>query len=298
MSKRSSARSEKRIKAERRPLAIICGGGSFPLAVAEAVHDRGRPVMLLLLRGFAEEALTRFPHHWIHLGAFGRMVRMIKAAGAREVVMVGSVIRPRLSQLRFDLATLGLLPRLVRLYRGGDNRLLSGIAGAFEEAGVRVRGAHEVVPGFLIPEGAVGGIAPGRQHLGDIRFGLRLVRALGPFDVGQAAVVAGRRVLAIEAAEGTAAMLARIAELRRSGRLKLPPRAGVLVKAPKPGQDRRIDLPAIGPETVAQAKAADLAGIAVEAGGTLAADAAALTRAVDEAGLFLVGVRPMAEKRR
>jgi DUF1009 family protein len=291
-------RAKGRIAAAAAPLGIICGSGMFPIAVAKAVQARGRKVALFPIRGFAEPAVERFPHQWIDLGAFGRLIRIIKAAGCDEVVLVGGLVRPRLRHLRFDLVTLRMLPRLALLYRGGDDKLLSGIAAAFEEQGVRVRGAHEAAPELLMPEGVAGSFAPSRQDQDDIRFGFTLVHALGPFDVGQAVVVADNRVLAIEAAEGTAGMLARIAVLRESGRLKLPTRAGVLIKAPKPGQDRRIDLPAIGPVTVAEAKAAGLVGIAVEAGGTLVADPVALARAADEAGLFLFGVRAPGKRRR
>lgn len=298
MSKPRLARAKGRVTAAADPLGIICGSGAFPIAVAKVVQARGRKVMLFPIRGFAEPAVERYAHRWIDLGAFGRVLRLIQEAGCHEVVLVGGLIRPRLRHLRFDLTTLRMLPRIAMLYRGGDDRLLSGIAVAFEERGVRVRGAHEVAPELLMPEEVVGSFAPGRRDEEDIRFGLKLVHALGPFDVGQAVVVADQRVLAIEAAEGTAGMLARIAVLRESGRLKLPARAGVLIKAPKPGQDRRIDLPAIGPVTVAEAKAAGLVGIAVEAGGTLVADPDGLARATDEANLFLFGVRAPGKRRR
>jgi DUF1009 family protein len=155
-----------------------------------------------------------------------------------------------------------------------------------------------VAPEILMPAGVAGKVQPVKDERGDVALGLDLLRAIGPFDVGQAVAVANRHVIAVEAAEGTAGMLARIAELRRNGRLKLPARAGVLVKAPKPGQDRRVDLPAIGPDTVAQAKAAGLAGIAAEAGGTVVADSAALIRAADKAGLFVIGIKPSGKKAR
>jgi DUF1009 family protein len=195
-----------------------------------------------------------------------------------------------------DLTTLAVLPRFLPYFRGGDDRLLSGVASFLEERGFRLLGAHEVAPEILMPEGSTGRLAPDAGALDDIRFGFSLLRAIGSFDVGQATVVAGLRVLAVEAAEGTAAMLGRIAAMRSNGRLKLPPRAGVLVKAAKPGQDRRIDLPAIGPDTVAQAKAAGLAGIAVEAGSTIVAEPDRLARHADEAGLFVVGVAPRGRK--
>jgi DUF1009 family protein len=290
VSKRRARRSRRRTAGSKRPLAIICGGGAFPGAVADAAKRGGRPAILFPLRGFADSYVEKYPHTWIDIGKFGGIVRAIREAGCREIVMIGTLVRPQLSQLRFDLAAIRLLPRMARLYRGGDNRLLSGIAKIFEERGLRLRGAHEVAPELLVPAGAVGRLHPRPQHKKDIRLGFRLLRTVGEFDVGQAAVIADQRVVAIEAAEGTGQMLARVAELRRNRRLRLSARAGVLVKAPKPRQDRRFDLPAIGADTVEQAGKAGLAGIAVEAGGALVADIAALARAADKAGLFVVGV--------
>jgi DUF1009 family protein len=274
------------------PLAIICGGGSIPLALARAVTARGRRVLMLPIRGFADPAVESFPHRWFHLGTFRRPFRAMREVGCREAVMIGSLVRPRFSvlHLRIDATTLRLLPRLAAAFRGGDDRLLSGIAAILEGEGFVLRGAHEVAPELLMPAGIVGRRAPGAEEREDIRFGMRALRALGPFDVGQAVIVAGQRVLAVEAAEGTAAMLARMTEMRRTGRVRLAPHAGVLVKAPKPGQDRRIDLPAIGPETVVQAREAGLVGIAAEAGSVMVAEPDALVRAAEEAGLFVIGV--------
>lgn len=285
-------------RSKETPLGIICGGGSIPLAVATAVAARGRAVALFPLRGFADPAVERFPHQWVHLGAVGGLLAAMRKAGCEEVVLIGSLVRPRPWQVRFDLTTLAIMPKLLPYFRGGDDRLLKGVAALFEERGFRLKGAHEVAPEILMPEGVAGKVGPSEAEREDIAFGRDLLRAMGPFDVGQAVAVANRHVLAIEAAEGTEGMLARIAELRKNGRLKLPARAGVLVKAPKPDQDRRVDLPAIGPDTVAQARAAGLAGIAVEAGGTVVADSAALVRAADKAGLFVVGVAGSRKKAR
>jgi len=291
----------KRAAASKRggePIGIICGGGSIPIAVAKAVRARGREVVLFPLHGFADPAVERFPHHWVHLGAVGRLLSAMRKSGCKEIVLIGSLVRPRPWHMRFDLTTVFVLAKLAPHFRGGDDRLLKAVAALFEERGFRLVGAHEVAPEILMPAGVAGKVQPGKGEREDVALGLDLLRTIGPFDVGQAVAVANRHVIAVEAAEGTAGMLARIAELRRNGRLKLPARAGVLVKAPKPAQDRRIDLPAIGPDTVAQAKAAGLAGIAVEAGGTVVADSAALIRAADKAGLFVIGIKPSGKKAR
>jgi DUF1009 family protein len=274
------------------PLGIICGGGSIPIAVAKAVEARGRAVMLFPVHGFADKAVERFPHHWVHLGAVGRLLSAMRKAGCREVVLIGSLVRPRPWHVRFDLTTVFVLAKLVPHFRGGDDKLLKAVAAMFEERGFRLVGAHEAAPEILMAEGVAGKVKPSAAEQEDIELGREVLGAIGPYDIGQAVAVANRHVVAVEAAEGTAGMLARIGELRSAGRLKLPARAGVLVKAPKPGQDRRVDLPAIGPDTVTQAKAAGLAGIAVEAGSTIVADTSALIRAADKAGIFVIGFAP------
>ena len=246
------------------PLAIVCGGGTLPLTVADAVARSGRRVVLFPLRGSADPvAVARYPHHWLGLPQAGRLRRLARKEGCRDVVLIGSLVRPAIRQFRFDWLTLRLLPRIIRLYRGGDDHLLSGVAEVFGEHGFRLLGAHEVAPEILAREGPLGGHRPSPRDQADIARGLALIVAAGPFDVGQAVVIANNHVLAIEAAEGTDRMLDRIAELRRDGRINLPEGVGVLVKAPKPGQDRRVDLPSIGPQTVDRAARAGLAGLAL-----------------------------------
>ena len=273
------------------PLALICGGGSLPLAVADSVAARGRKVLLFPLRGFADVAAYagRDPT-WVHLGQFGTVARVARAQGCRDIVCLGSVVRPSLWQLRPDFFTLKVLPQVVKAYRGGDNHLLSSAGRVIEKHGFRFLGAHEVAPEILVPQGALGGGRPGERDKGDIALGLSYLRAAGPFDVGQAVVVADKHVLAVEAAEGTDQMVARVANLREAGRIGTPKGVGVLVKAAKPGQDRRFDLPSIGPRTVEGAAHAGLAGIAVAAGETIVAEPERLVAAADRAGLFVIGV--------
>lgn len=284
--------------AQAGPLGIVCGAGSFPVAVANAVVKTGRPVVLVGFYGYADSSIERFPHEWTHFGAFGRLVALLRKHNVRDVVAVGSVYRPRLKDFRLDWMTLRILPRLAKLYRGGDDHLLSGVIDLVHDVGFRMISVADVAPNMTVPEGVLGALRPNADDEADIRFGHALLRALGPFDVGQAAAVSGKRVLAIEAAEGTAGMMARLAEMRASGKLRLADKAGILVKAPKPGQDRRIDLPAVGAETVQQAAKAGLRGIAVEAGGTIVPDLAAMVAAADAAGIFLIGVPPQAEPQR
>jgi len=273
------------------PLAIIAGGGSVPVAVAQAVERSGRRVVLFPVRGWADPAaVEKFTHHWLALAQAGRFLRLARAEGCRDIVFVGTALRPPFRSLRMDWLTLRLLPRILRAYRGGDDHLLSSIARGFEDYGFRVLGAHEVAPEILMPEGPIGSLRPSERDQADIARALALLTATGPFDIGQAAVVAENHVLAVEAAEGTDAMLGRIADLRAAGRIAAPSGTGVLVKAPKPQQDRRFDLPAIGPRTVDETARAGLAGIAVVAGGSIVAEPAALATAADKAKIFVVGI--------
>ena len=276
----------------REPLAIICGGGSFPGAVADAVIRRGRRPVMLAIKGWADpKVVERHPHHWVALGQVGRLIRLANAEHCREAVFIGTVLRPPLSQIRLDWMTLRSLPRIARFFRGGDDRLLSGVARVMEEGGLRIVGLDEVAPEIFVPAGVLGGYQPSARDRADIAQALKVIAALGPFDVGQAAIVADNHVLAVEAAEGTDHMLARVAELRRLRRVATPLGVGVLVKAPKPGQDRRFDLPAIGLRTVENVARAGLAGLAVAADSTIIAEIAEVIATADRAKIFVAGVR-------
>ena len=274
------------------PVGIICGGGSLPFAVADAIQERGRPVVLFAIQNTADAIRTAaYRHHWVALGQFGRLCRLAQKEGCREIVFIGTVVRPAIKSVRLDWTTVRLLPRIYALYRGGDDHLLTGIGRIFEERGFKLHGAHELAPEILMPEGLLGTIEPSEQDHADIARGLAALAAIGPFDVGQAVVVARNHVIAIEAAEGTDQMLERVAQMRREGRLGSPEGVGVLVKAPKPGQDRRFDLPSIGPKTVEGMARAGLAGLAVVAGATVVADPDVIAKAADRQKLFVLDLR-------
>jgi len=275
---------------DKSPLALICGGGSLPLAVADYVQARGRPVLLFPLEGIARpEDYAGRPHTWVRIAMFGAFARVARAAGCKDIVMIGSMVRPSFWQVRFDLTTLMMLPRIAAAFRGGDDHILGSGVRLIEEQGFHVLGAHEVAPEILVPEGALGRAQPSERDRADIALGLDYLHATGTFDVGQAVVVSGKHVQAVEAAEGTDQMLTRIAELRASGRVGTPAGSGVLVKAPKVGQDLRFDMPSIGPLTVEAAARAGLAGIAVVAGSTIIAEPAQLIAAADRANIFVIG---------
>jgi len=272
------------------PLALICGGGSLPLAVADFVAARGRVVLLFPLHGAANpDDFVRRPHQWLYFGQSGKFVRLARAAGCRDVVFIGSLVRPSLWQIRPDFRVMMLMPRIAAAFRGGDDHLLSAIGRLFEAEGFRLLGAHEVAPEILVPEGALGRVQASERDRADVALGFDYLRATGRFDVGQAVVVAGKHVLAVEAAEGTDQMLTRVAEMRANGRVRTPTGSGVLVKAPKPTQDRRFDLPSIGPRTIEGVVRAGLAGIAVVAGSTIIAKPERLISAADHANIFVIG---------
>lgn len=273
------------------PVAIICGGGTFPFTVADALIRNGRQVVLFALRGWADaERVKDYPHHWSHVVQLGRFLRLARREGCRDVIFIGTLVRPSLRQLiNFDLATLRVLPRAISHFRGGDDHLLTGMARMLEDHGFRLLAAHEVAPEILVAEGQFGQFGPSEQDVADIRHGFDVLRAIGPLDIGQAVVVANRHVIAVEAAEGTDQMVARVAELRRTKRFRAPIGSGVLIKAPKPGQDRRFDLPSIGPRTIEGVVEAGLAGIAVIAGGTIVAEPQIVVQKADRAKVFVAG---------
>jgi hypothetical protein len=243
------------------------------------------------LRGLVDpDRVANYRHHWIRIGQLGRFERLARAEGCREVMFIGSLKRPVLWAIRFDLTALLRFPQIIAAFRGGDDHLLRGIGRIFEADGFRVVGAHEVAPQVLMPGGVLAARAPSSRDRADIRRALEALNATGRFDVGQAAVVADGQVLALEGIEGTDVMLAQLAELRALGRVRAAPGTGVLVKAPKPTQDRRFDLPAIGPQTVVSVRLAGLAGIAVVAGGGVVADLPRMIEAANRENIFLFGI--------
>ena len=273
--------------ADLRPpaLGILAGGGPLPGQVAAAAVAAGRAVFLVGLDGYADAAsLSAYPHGLARIGAAGQILAMLRAASVRDLVLVGPVRRPSVFDIRPDAEGVRILARVGRAAFGGDDGLLAAVVRVLAEEGFNVVGAHEILTEALAPRGQLGRHGTDAQAQADIDRGIIVARALGQVDVGQACVVQMGIVLAVEANEGTDAML------RRAGPLQRPGPGGVLVKLVKPGQDRRADLPTIGPATVAACAQAGLRGIAFEAGGTMLTDREATIAQADAAGIFLVGV--------
>jgi DUF1009 family protein len=271
--------------AEPRALGILAGGGPLPGQVAAAARAAGRPVFIVGLEGYAEPAvIAPFPHAMARLGAAGTILGLLRGAAVQDLVLVGPVRRPSVFDLRPDAEGVRIMARIGRAAFGGDDGLLAAVVRVLAEEGFHIIGAHEIITESLGPRGLLTRAAPDAQAQADIDRGVAVARVIGAVDVGQGCVVQQGIVLAVEAIEGTDAMLARARGLARPGP------GGVLVKLVKPGQDRRADLPTIGPRTIAACAEAGLRGIAFEAGGTMLTDRAATIAEADRAGLFLVGV--------
>jgi DUF1009 family protein len=272
---------------DRATLGIIAGGGPFPGRVAAAAHAAGRGIFVVGLEGYAEPSvIAPWPHAMARLGAAGRILSLLRERNCRDLVLVGPVKRPSILDLRPDAEGAKMLARVGRAAFSGDDGLLAAVVRVLAEEGFTVLGAHEILTEALGPAGLLTKAAPDAQALADIDRAVTVTRALGAVDVGQGCVVQQGIVLCVEAIEGTDAMLARAAGLRRQGP------GGVLVKLVKPGQDRRADLPTIGPRTMRAAADAGLRGVAFEAGGTLMTDRDATIAAADDTGLFVIGLDP------
>jgi UDP-2,3-diacylglucosamine hydrolase len=273
------------------PVGLIAGGGVMPFAVADSLSARGIDPVLFALKGACDPvAVARFRHHWISVGQLGRAVKLFRAENCRDLMFIGTLVRPALSEIRLDWGTLRVVGRVWAAFRGGDDHLLSGIGRILEQDGFRMVGIRDVAPDVLMPEGCLTRAIPDQATAADILRGREVLRALSPFDIGQAAIVIDGHVVAVEDIEGTDGLLARVTRLRGEGRIRARAGRGVLVKAPKSGQDLRFDLPTIGSRTVEGAAAAQLAGIAIVAGNTVVVEPQAVIKAADAAGLFVTGL--------
>lgn len=274
------------------PLAIIAGGGQVPLHLARSLSEKGTAFVIVMLEGDADPALADYDHITVNMAELSRFKRYMLDRGVERVTLVGTVKgRPDISLFRPDWTTLRLIAQIARALGKGDDALLRAVVRMMEDGGLTVVGAHEIEPDLLAPAARLGAVAVPRGQKTAIEAGIVAANALGALDAGQAVVVLGTRVVALEGAEGTDAMLERIADLRANGRLGRR-KGGVLVKLRKPGQDVRVDMPTIGPNTVAGAISAGLAGIAVHGENTLVMDRKAAIDAADAAGLFLIGLDP------
>jgi UDP-2,3-diacylglucosamine hydrolase len=273
------------------PVGLIAAGGVMPFAVADSLIARGINPVLFALRGSCDPVkVARFRYHWISIGQISRLTKLLRSENCRDLVFIGTLVRPALSEIRLDWGTLRVIPHVLAAFRGGDDHLLSGIGGILERDGFRMVGIKDVAPDLLMPEGCLTRASPDDNAAADIARGREVLHALSPFDIGQAAIVIDGHVVGVEDIEGTDGLLARVARLRAEGRIRARTARGVLIKAPKSGQDLRFDLPTMGPRTVEGAAAAQLAGIAIVAGNTIVVDPQTVIEAADAARLFVTGL--------
>ncbi|EEA96426.1 LpxI family protein [Pseudovibrio sp. JE062] len=272
------------------PIAVIAGGGDLPGLVIRSAMAQGREVVTIAIKGEADASLSAFNPVELGWGQIGKLFSTLKSKGVRDVVLIGGVQRrPDFTSILGDFGTMWRLPRIIAAVVGGDDHLLVKVAGIFEREGLHVVGAHEVAPELVASPGHVAGPKPSKKALSDMTLAIEAVDALGRLDIGQGAIAVNARVVAVEGAEGTDAMLERVAVLRENGRVRSKGAAGVLVKCSKPQQDLRLDMPGIGPQTIRKAAEAQLQGVCVEAGRVLVAHRDEVERLCDELGVFLYG---------
>lgn len=272
-------------------LALIAGNGSLPGQIADALLETGRDFRIVAIKGEADELTRKRASAELGWGEIGRLYRFLSASDCDQVLLIGGVsARPDFTSIFGDFGTLKRLPTILRALAGGDDSLLTKVIRLFEVEGYKVVGIRDVAPHLLAASGVLGKVQPKKTDWRDLELALKATEKLGELDIGQAAVAVGGRVIALEGAEGTDAMLERCAELKRSGRVRSKGKAGVLVKTAKPNQDLRVDLPTVGPRTIELAVAAGLAGIAVEAQGALIAEKEETLQKANAAGLYLIGI--------
>ncbi|MFC0632850.1 UDP-2,3-diacylglucosamine diphosphatase [Brevundimonas balnearis] len=270
-------------------LGLIAGGGDLPLKVAARCEEEGREVFVIRLAGFADPHLVRYAGAELGMAEIGGILSALKRERCGAVCFAGNVARPDFKSLKPDFKGATLLPGIVAAATKGDDALLRKILSIFEGEGYAIEGADDVLGGEMLPPGPLGRVSPTADQLADLKKALHVAEKAGELDIGQGAVVVDGLVLAVEAQEGTDAMLTRTAGLPADLRGSQDARKGALGKAPKPIQDLRVDMPVMGPRTVELAAAAGLAGVGGVAGRLILIDRDAIVQAADRLGLFVWG---------
>ena len=273
----------------RPKLGLIAGGGELPQAVAQRCDAEGRDLYVVRLDGFADPHLTRWPGDDFGMAQIGAILKALKKNDCGAVCLAGIVNRPDFKNLKPDLKGASLLPGIVSAAAKGDDALLRKILSVFEAEGFAVEGADDILGGETLPEGALGALTPTKDQLADLKKALHVAEKSGELDIGQGAVVCDGLVLAVEAQEGTDAMLDRVAGLPADLRGRPGDARGALGKAPKPIQDLRVDMPVIGPRTLENAARAGLAGVGGIAGRLILIDRPAVIETADRLRLFVWG---------
>jgi len=272
------------MSAPKEKLGIIAGGGDLPARLVRSCEEQGIEVFIVAFEGQTDPALTEGREHlWSRLGAVGTIIQTLKNHDITDLVLIGSIRRPTLAELRPDMRTAAFFSRIA-FKSLGDDDLLIAVRKELESEGFRIRGVHHYVQELLMPRGVLGSVKPNKQDEVQIQRGVSVTQVLGSLDVGQAAVVQEGIVLAVEGIEGTDALIQRCKHLLRKGR------GPVLVKTCKPQQDKDFDLPTIGPDTVRNAYESGFQGIAVHAGNALLLDKEEVIELANRCKIFVVGV--------
>ena len=276
-------------------VAIFAGRGSLPLELAGHLRKIGHEPFIVGIEGEVDPWISDYNHELFVWGKLGRFFKHLKNNHIKQIVFAGGVTRPSLRFRDMDWGGVVSLSKVMAFMVGGDNSLLKGLIKLFDQHGVKVVGAHEIMPELLTPSGLLFGRKPSKKAMNNIDKAFEACKVLGSLDIGQAAVAVGGRVVAVEGIEGTDGMLERIATMRASGRLFEDGKHGVLVKTMKPDQDMRADLPAIGPQTIERVINAGLKGIAIEAGHSLLLDKEETLAKAKDAGIFVYGLDPSSD---
>ncbi|HUS95999.1 MAG TPA: UDP-2,3-diacylglucosamine diphosphatase LpxI [Hyphomicrobiaceae bacterium] len=273
-------------------IGLLAGAGRVPQEITESLARRGYKVHVVALRGSAEDVAS-WPVascDWVGIAEVGGMLASFARADCREIMIAGGVRRPDLLRVRPDIGFFTNLPSVLSLTRGGDDHLLRRVIRFFEHKGYIVRGLADLTPDLLADAGALNSLPSRPSDAQDALLGRDVLAAFGQLDMGQAAVVIGGSLYALEGAEGTDKLLERVASQRAAQTGSSAAVGGTLVKMAKPAQDVRVDLPTIGPKTIENCRRAGLTAIAVEAGRTVIAERAATLAAADAAGIRLHGI--------
>ena len=270
-------------------LGIIAGGGSIPAKLVQACENLGiQPFIVALEGNAAPELVEGHEHVWSRLGAAGQIIKTLKAHEITDLVLIGSIHRPSITEIKPDLKTAEFLAK-VGLCALGDSDILDAVRRFLESEGFRVHGVHKFARDLLAPEGVIGKYEPSKAEWSDIRRGIEISQAIGRLDIGQAVIIQEGLVLGVEGIEGTDELIERCGALMRKGRKP------ILVKTCKPQQDEDLDLPTIGVDTIEKAAYAGLGGVVIHAGRSLLYEREEVQVAADKNKLFVIGVDPLAE---
>lgn len=272
-------------------LGIVAGGGILPQLLIEHCIAQNRPFFVLAVENNADRAIFTpdIPHQWIRLGQAGTGFKRFADEKVTEVVLIGTIHRPTLSDLVPDLRTTAFFAR-IGMKSLGDDGLLRAVVKEIESENMRVVGIHEVMPDLLVKEGLLTKCKPDKQALADIERGAEVAYELGRLDVGQSVIVQQGLVLGVEGIEGTDELIKRCGTYQRKGD------GGILVKLRKPQQDMRIDLPTIGTRTIEALHQAGMRGVAIHTGNALIVNEPEVIALADKYGMFIMGIVPQGGK--